>query len=186
MMDSRDINTPATASSEELPLVTSKVKLKWFNDPKGFGFVIPEDDETKDAFIHITKLQEVGIHTLGEGASLVCAIQYGPKGAQVTQVIEVIDQGDVGDYQNLHKDIDDIGKTVKMGGTVKWYKPQKGFGFIIPDDNGKDVFIHKSCLEKFQLPDLQTGQRTEIVFRIVPKGREVVSLKIIEEDIEPS
>lgn len=181
-----DWDTTTETGIDAAASITKKVKLKWFNEPKGFGFVIPDDDENTDAFIHITKLQEIGIHTLGEGAELVCAIHYGPKGAQVTQVLEVVTQGDVGDYQDVHPDLDSIGKTVKMSGTVKWYKPQKGFGFIIPDDNGKDVFIHKSCLEKFDIDELETGQRTEIVFRIVPKGREVVSLKLADDERQPS
>ena len=44
-------------------------------------------------------------------------------------------------------------------GTVKWFNPQKGFGFIQPDDGGKDVFVHISAVERAGLDDLREGQK---------------------------
>ncbi len=43
-------------------------------------------------------------------------------------------------------------------GTVKWFNAQKGYGFIQPDDGGKDVFVHISAVEKAGLSDLSEGQ----------------------------
>jgi CspA family cold shock protein len=44
-------------------------------------------------------------------------------------------------------------------GTVKWYNPQKGFGFIAPDDGGKDVFVHATALEVAGIRGLNDGQQ---------------------------
>jgi CspA family cold shock protein len=44
-------------------------------------------------------------------------------------------------------------------GTVKWFDPQKGFGFIAPDDGGKDAFVHISAVERAGLSSLQEGQK---------------------------
>jgi cold shock protein len=44
-------------------------------------------------------------------------------------------------------------------GTVKWFNPQKGFGFIQPEDGGKDVFVHISAVEQAGLSTLGDGQK---------------------------
>ena len=44
-------------------------------------------------------------------------------------------------------------------GTVKWYNPTKGYGFIEPSDGGKDVFVHVSAVETSELNTLNEGQK---------------------------
>jgi len=46
-------------------------------------------------------------------------------------------------------------------GTVKWFNPQKGFGFIQPEGGGKDVFVHISAVERAGLSSLNEGQAVE-------------------------
>jgi CspA family cold shock protein len=50
-------------------------------------------------------------------------------------------------------------------GTVKWFNGQKGFGFIQPDDGGKDVFVHVSAVERAGMRGLNEGQK--VSFEVV-------------------
>lgn len=63
-------------------------------------------------------------------------------------------------------------------GTVKWFNPVKGYGFIAQENGGKDVFVHVSALEKAGLDTLKEGQR--VTFEIVTeRGKTAASdLKI--------
>jgi len=54
-------------------------------------------------------------------------------------------------------------------GTVKWFNAQKGFGFIQPDDGGKDAVVHISAVERAGLGTLSEGQKVE--FELVTDRR---------------
>ncbi len=54
-------------------------------------------------------------------------------------------------------------------GTVKWFNPAKGFGFIEPEEGGQDAFVHISTLEQAGLTTLQEGQKVQ--YELVP-GRD--------------
>ena len=54
-------------------------------------------------------------------------------------------------------------------GTVKWFNSQKGFGFIQPDDGGKDVFVHISAVERAGMNGLDEGQK--VTFEVVADRR---------------
>ncbi len=62
-------------------------------------------------------------------------------------------------------------------GTVKWYNVSKGFGFIAPEDGGKDVFVHASALRRAGLTDLAEGQRVTIQITQGQKGPEASSIR---------
>lgn len=59
-------------------------------------------------------------------------------------------------------------------GTVKWFNPKKGYGFIETDDGGGDVFVHISVVEKCGLDGLHAGE--DVIFEVETdvKGRDQV------------
>jgi cold shock protein len=54
-------------------------------------------------------------------------------------------------------------------GTVKWFNSQKGYGFIQPDDGGRDVFVHISAVERAGMQGLNEGQK--VSFELVADRR---------------
>ncbi|MFG2603208.1 cold-shock protein [Streptomyces sp. NPDC048514] len=55
-------------------------------------------------------------------------------------------------------------------GIVKWFNPEKGFGFIQQDDNGPDVFVHFSAISGTGFKELNEGERVEYDVTQGPKG----------------
>lgn len=62
-------------------------------------------------------------------------------------------------------------------GTVKWFNPTKGFGFIQPDQGGADVFVHISALEKAGLRSLDEGQKVSYELATEKGKTSAVNLK---------
>ena len=63
-------------------------------------------------------------------------------------------------------------------GIVKWFNPTKGYGFITPDEGGKDVFVHVTAVERAGLAQLAEGQR--VSFQVVSdrRGSKAVDLTL--------
>lgn len=176
------MNTEALIREQHDPNTAPVISaIKWFNTAKGFGFAVPQEDPC-DAFIHITTLQDAGITELGEGAIISCHVVKGPKGALVTKVDKLIDIGIDPAPITFRVEVTEDEVLETMKGIVKWYKPDKGFGFIIPEDGEKDIFIHQTCLEKNDLELLIPGQQVKMTVRNVAKGREVLEFTLLDQE----
>ncbi len=62
-------------------------------------------------------------------------------------------------------------------GTVKFFNVTKGFGFIAPEDGGKDVFVHATAVEAAGMRSLQEGQRVEFDIQPDARGQKAVNLR---------
>ena len=179
MMENRD-HDQSEVTHREIAAV-----VKWFNPTKGFGFVQPNDG-SPDAFIHVSVVTRSGIRHLPQGATIVCDLCAGPKGPQVASVHRVEDMPDPpppseggygggggygGDYAG--------GPTTEAEGTVKFYNRDKGFGFVVPDDGSKDVFISARVLERAGLQNLGPEQRVRLATRSGQKGPMAESIEIL-------
>jgi CspA family cold shock protein len=60
-------------------------------------------------------------------------------------------------------------------GTVKFYNDQKGFGFIQPDDGGKDVFVHATALERAGIRGLREGQKVTFEAQTDPRSGKIAA-----------
>jgi CspA family cold shock protein len=197
---SRSFNTPAITHSG------TRATVKWFNPTKGFGFVTPEDG-SPDAFLHISAVQAAGHDALPEGATIVCDLSHGPKGPQVASISSVDtstatsggggggggggrpqrlgSRGDTGHggaprrggWGGHDDDSSEGGASVE--GTVKWFNADKGFGFVAPAGGGKDVFVHRSALERSGIHSLADGDPVRLTVRQGQKGPEAIRVEVL-------
>jgi len=175
---------PSFASTPSGPELEATVK--WFNAEKGYGFVALTDG-TGDVFLHVNTLQAAGVQTVNPGATLKIRVGQGQKGRQVDQVVAVDEstaQRRPAAPMQRTRPSDaprrqvDLSSAVETVGTVKWYNPDKGFGFITPQSGGKDVFIHASVLERAGLGPLQEGQSVRMGVVQGMKGPEAGSISL--------
>ena len=175
--------------------------VKWFNPEKGFGFVELADG-TGDVFLHANALSQSGHDSVSQGATLRVRIGQGPKGRQVAEVLSVDEStaqarpapraprpggfgapaagGPGGGFRSGvgPRRAPDLSTAEEMVGTVKWYNATKGFGFITPQNGGKDIFVHASALERSGLTNLNEGQVARVQVVQGMKGPEAASISV--------
>ena len=64
-------------------------------------------------------------------------------------------------------------------GTVKWFNAEKGYGFIAPEDNSADVFVHFSAIQGSGFKELQENDRVEFETQDGPKGLQAANITVI-------
>lgn len=68
-----------------------------------------------------------------------------------------------------------------MKGTVRWFDARRGFGFIIPDEGGPDVFLYRTVLRASRLKRLDPDQRVDYEVEETPRGRKATLIKLAGE-----
>jgi len=149
--------------AQDLPEPTGRAAgtVAWFDDEKGFGFVTP-DDGGPDLFVHFSSIVDDGGHrSLTEGQRVELDVVQGDRGPQAAQLQPV-----AGARPQPPTPTEGV-----HTGTVLWFRGEKGFGFLSPDDRSPDLFVHASALvgEDGSYSGLREGDRVE--YEVVPGER---------------
>jgi CspA family cold shock protein len=159
-----------------------RATVKWFNPTKGFGFVTLEDGS--DAFCHASALSSLSSPDLPQGATVYCDVGQGQRGIQVTNVHSVdmstadTSRGFSGGGGGLRPMRSREPSGPMGGGHVKFFNEQKGFGFVVPESGGPDVYVHASALRRSGIPALMPEQRVRFSTRQGMKGVEVDRIEL--------
>jgi len=150
--------------------------VKWFNASKGFGFVTMAEGG-QDAFLPMATLRRAGFEDAREGASIACEVADGAKGPLVTNVLNIDNSTAVAPGGGMDQRPQRPATTLE--GAVKWFEPEKGYGFISPDGGGKDVFIHITALRRSGVNALGPGQRVRVDVVDGKKGLEADRITLL-------
>ncbi|MFS8036516.1 cold-shock protein [Xanthobacter sp. AM11] len=159
-------------------------------------------DGSGDVFLHARALEAAGQESVPPGSKLSVRVGQGQKGRQVTEVLEVdtstaeaapprrssfgdrpgggAGAGGFGGAPRSAGPRAATGPTEERVGTVKWYNPDKGFGFIAVEGGGKDVFVHVTVISRSGLSDLAEGQRVVVQVGQGPKGPEARGIELAD------
>ncbi len=177
----------ANKNNQHNSLERVEASVKWYNPHIGYGFLNREDN-SEDVMIHFSTLDKMNCAYIKSGDRVICDIGYGKCGAQVVRVIEVKFgspeprslSGFVGS-RSIPFDPDSL---IEVKGIIKWFNPNKGYGFILPDDGGREIFLHCSVLHNAGYKSLSPG--TQVLAKVYnfERGPEAKIIEVLLEEKE--
>ncbi|MCI4644429.1 MAG: cold shock domain-containing protein [Hyphomonadaceae bacterium] len=154
-------------------------KIKWFDQAKGYGFVVSESAQgveiNSDILLHVSCLKHYGETYADEDARIVCEAAERERGWQVVNIIEM-------DRPRAAVAIE-RGVTPRLEPViVKWFNRTRGYGFVNRAGDTEDIFIHATVLRPAGVQEVEPGQRLMAAVESGSKGAHISMVQLDDCD----
>jgi len=153
-------------------------KVKWFDQAKGFGFVVA-DDGGADILLHANVLRNFGQSSIADSTPLVISVQDTARGMQATEVVSIgeLEPAVASEFDEFPGLSVDLSQLELVAARIKWFDKAKGFGFANAFGSSADIFVHVETLRRYGLADLMPGEAVCLKVADGERGKMAVEVR---------